>query len=298
MVKYQLFNLEKIREITSPIGELQGKLTNLKEKFELFDENKNRYSQYFTEEKINEIQDINIGLTNIYRDLVEKTILNTKNSLIFQDHLISKYKHSFKEDLKSSELNQSDIVYEIGLSLIKEKVISKAIEKISFVFALNSNQWMSLFKSLKHNSLFLSILHKSAKFLEIEKLKLAEKIKKKKEEKENSKQLLDKGPSPKLDKYQEYFKYSKEQIQRRRRREKRKSLETLEENPDIKIEVTKDITEKIEEFKSKLKSDFKEKYLIQRDDQQDPVTLIRELRKKREEKYQEHLKKFKNKKKV
>ncbi len=298
MSKYQLFNLAKIREIMSPIGELQGKINNLEESFELFDENKNKYSQDFTEEKINEIQDINNNLTDVYRDLLKKTLLNIKNFLIFQDHLIRKYKRSFKEDLKSSVLSQSDIVYEIGLSLIKKKVISKTIEKISFVFALNSNQWMLLLKSLKHNSIFLSILQNSAKFLEIEKLKLAEKIIKKKEEKENSKQLLDKGSSPKLDSYEEYLKYSRQEIQRRRRREKRMSLETLEENPEIEIEVTNDITEKIEEFKSKLRSNFKEKYLIQRDDQRDPITLIRDLKKKREEKYQEYLKKFKNKKKV
>ena len=298
MVENQIFNLEKIKEITSPIGELQGKLNNMEELFEFFNENKNVLTQDFTEEKLNEIQDINNNLTDIYRELVEKTIISTQNFLIFQDHLIRKYKYSFKEDLKSSELSQSDIVYEIGLSLIKNKNISKVIEKISFVLALNSNQWISLFNSLKHNSMFLSILQKSAKFLEAEKLKLTEKIIKEKEEIEKSKQILDKQPSPKLNKYQEYLKYSKEEFQRRRRKERRESLETLEEKPEIQIEVTKDISEKIEEFKSKLGSDFKEKYLIQRDDQQDPITLIRELKKKREEKYQEYLKKIKNKKKV
>ena len=297
MVENQIFNLEKIKEITSPIGELQGKLNNMEELYEFFIENKNVLTQDFTEEKFNEIQDINNNLTDVYRELVGKTINNTQNFLIFQDNLISKYKDSFKEDLKSLELSQSDIIYEIGLSIIKNKDISK-IEKISFVLALNSNEWISLFNSLKHNSIFLSILQKSTKFLEAEKLKLTEKIIKEKEEIENSKELLDKQPSPKLDKYQEYLKYSKEEFRRRRRRERRESLETLEEKPEIQIEVTKDISEKIEKFKSKLGSDFKEKYLIQRDDQQDPITLIRELKKKREEKYKEYLKKIKNKKKV
>ena len=295
MVENQIFNLEKIKEITSPIGELQGKLIIMEELYEFFIENKNVLTQDFTEEKFNEIQDINNNLTDVYRELVGKTINNTQNFLIFQDNLISKYKDSFKEDLKSLELSQSDIVYEIGLSLIKNKDISKIIEKVSFILALNSNQWNSLFKSLKHNSIFLSILRKSAKFIESQKFKWPKKVIKEKKEIENSKQILDKQTVPELD---EYLKYSKEEFRRRRRREKRQSLETLEEEPEIQIEVTKDISEKIEEFKSKLGTDFKEKYLIQRDDQQDPITLIRELKKKREEKYKEYLKKIKNKKKV
>jgi len=295
MVKYQLFNLEKIREITSPIGELQGKLTNLEELFEFFNKNKNSLTQDFMEEKFNEIQEINNNLTDIYRELVEKTIINTQNFLIFQDKLIRKYKDSFKEDLNSLDLSQSDIVSEIGLFLIKNKDISKIIEKVSFILALNSNQWNLLFESLKHNPIFLSILQKSAKFIKSQKLKLPKRVITEKKEIENSKQISDKQPVPELF---EYFKYSKEEFRRRRRREKRESLETIEEKPEIQIEVTKDISEKIDKFKFKLGTDFKEKYLIQKDDQQDPITLIRKLKKKREEKYQEYLKKIKNKKKV
>jgi len=298
MVDNQIFNLEKIKEITSPIEELQGKLYNLKELYEFFNENKNALTQDFTEIKFNEIHNINNKLKDIYRELYGKTIINTQNFIIFQENLTRKYKDSFREDLSSLELSQSDIIREIGLFLIKNKEISKIIENISFVLALTSNQWVSIFNSLKYNSIFLSILQKSAKFLEAQKLKLTEKILKEKEEIENSKQLLDKQPSPELDKYQEYLKYSKEEFRRRRRRERRVSLETLEEKPEIQIEVTKDVSEKIEEFKSKLRTDFNEKYLIQKDDQQDPITLIRKLKKKREEKYQEYLKKIKNKKKV
>lgn len=297
MVENQIFNLEKIKEITSPIGELQGKLNNLEELYEFFDENKNILTQDFKEDKFNEIQDINNNIKEVYRELAEITTINTYKFLNFQDNLIAKYKDSFKEDLKNLELNQSDTVYKIGLFLIKNKNICKIIEKTSFVLALNSDQWISLFNSLKHNSIFLSILQKVAEFLEVSKFRLTEKIIKKKEEIENSNKLLDKKFSPKLDKYQEYLKYSEEEFKRRRRRESRESLEILEEKPEIQTKVSKDVSQKIEEFKSKLGSDFKEKYFIPRDDQQDPIALIRELRKKREEKYQEYLKKIKNKKK-
>jgi len=299
MVENQIFNLEKIKEIISPIGKLQGKLNKLEELYEYFNENKNALTQDFTEKiMLNEIQEIDNNLTDIYKELVEKTIIKTQNFLIFQDNLIKKYKDSFKEDLKSLELTQSDMVYEIGLFLIKNKEISKVIEKIPSVLALNSNQWISIFYSLKDNLRFLSNLQKVAKFIEGEKLKLTEKIIEEKEETEKSKKLLDKQHIPELDKYQEYLKYSKEEFRRRRRRERRESLDALEEKPEIQIEVTKDISEKIEEFKSKLGTNFKEKYLIQKDDQQDPITLIRELKKEKEDKYQDYLKKIKNKKKV
>lgn len=296
MVDNQIFNLEKIKEITSPIGELQGKLYSLKELYEFFNENRNRLNQDFTEVKFNEIHTINNIITDIYGDLVKKTVINIHSFLLFQDHLIRKYKESFKNDLSSLELSQSDIVYEIGLFLIKNKHISRVIEKIPIVLTLNSNHWTSLFNSLKYNSIFLSSLQKSIKFLEAQKSKLIEKTIKEKEEIENSKQLIEKQASPELDKYQEYLKYSKEEFRRRRRRERRESLETLEEKPEI--QVIKDISEKIEQFKSKLGTDFNEKYLIQKDDQQDPITLIRKLKKEREEKYQKYLKKIKNEKRV
>lgn len=297
MVENQIFNLEKIKEITSPIGELQGKLNNLEELYEFFDENKKILTQDFKEDKFNEIQDINNNIKEVYRELAEITTISTYKFLNFQDKLIAKYKDSFKEDLKNLELNQSDVVYKIGLFLIKNKNICKIIEKTSFVLALNSDQWISLSNSLKHNSIFLSILQKVAEFLEVSKFRLTEKIIKEKEEIEKSNKLLDKKFSPKLDKYQEYLKYSEEEFKRRRRRESRESLEKLEEKPEISTKVTKDVSQKIEEFKSKLGSEFKEKYFIPRDDQQDPIALIREIRKKREEKYQEYLKKIKNKKK-
>ncbi|TKJ22443.1 MAG: hypothetical protein CEE43_06010 [Promethearchaeota archaeon Loki_b32] len=297
MVENQIFNLEKIKEITSPIGELQGKLNNLEELHEFFDENKNILTQDFKEDKFNEIQDINNNIKEVYRELAEITTTNTYKFLNFQDNLIAKYKSSFKEDLKNLELNQSDVVHKIGLFLIKNKNICKIIEKTSFVLALNSDQWISLSNSLKHNSIFLSILQKVAEFLEILKFRLTEKMIKEKEEIENSNKLLDKKFSQKLNKYQEYLKYSEKEFKRRRRRESRESLEILEEKPEISTKVTKDVSQKIEEFKSKLGSEFKEKYFIPRDDQQDPIALIRELRKKREEKYQEYLKKIKNKKK-
>ena len=70
----------------------------------------------------------------------------------------------------------------------------------------------------------------------------------------------------------------------------------LQAKPETLIEITEVVSEKIENYKSNLKSEFNEKYLIQKDEEQDPITLIRELKKEKEEKYKEYMKKIKDKK--
>ena len=109
-------------------------------------------------------------------------------------------------------------------------------------------------------------------------------------------QVIEKEPKTELNKYEEYLKYTNKEFQKRRRRERRTNLVELQNKPAVPIEMTKEQSDKIEEYKSKMKTDFNRKYLIQKDEEKDPVSLIQDLRKKREEEYNTYLEKIKKKK--
>lgn len=98
--------------------------------------------------------------------------------------------------------------------------------------------------------------------------------------------------------YQEYLKLSNKEFERIRRKKKRAKL------PDIKrsdinseeFEISEVVSEKIEKFKSKLDKSFQEKYLIQKDDDKDPLELIRKRKKEKQEEFQRFKSQIKNKK--
>ncbi len=96
--------------------------------------------------------------------------------------------------------------------------------------------------------------------------------------------------------YDDYLKLSGKEFQRRRRKKKREKLPeiTAKSNKSNEIELTEEISEKIEQFKSKFEDSFEEKYLIQNNDEKDPLEVIRERRKLKEEEYKDYLKKFKS----
>jgi len=121
----------------------------------------------------------------------------------------------------------------------------------------------------------------------IEKTKEKEKLiqlKKKQEEQQKS--------------YDEYLKLSHKEFQRRRRKKKREKLPEFvpKLNDTNELEISEEISEKIEKFKSKFENSFEEKYLIQRDEDTNPLDVIRERKKQKDEEYKDYIKKFKNNK--
>ena len=77
-------------------------------------------------------------------------------------------------------------------------------------------------------------------------------------------------------------------------REKRKSLtEIASESKQIK-EVSEEVSEKIEKFKSKLDKSLKEEIYISKVDDRDPLELIRERKKKKSKEYKDFIDKFKD----
>ena len=293
MIKNSSFNLEKIQEITSPIEEFEGKIKSLKEIFERSIKTKIKITKKFQDSTLlYKIQVISQSFNDLYTNLIEFSNENVKKFLIFQSNLTEKYNKSFKQNLNGLNLKTK----EIGLNLIEDKKIFKVLKHSTIIPSLSSNQWIELIKSLQENSLFVAIIKNVEKFLEAEEFRITKKKIKEQQDAEVLKELEEKQSKLKLNEYQEYLKYSKAEFDKRRRREKRKKLEDLQAKPETLIEITGDISEKIENYKSKLKSEFNEKYLIQKDEGQDPITLIRELKKEEEEKYKEYLKKIRDKK--
>ncbi|MCP4762367.1 MAG: hypothetical protein GY870_11350, partial [archaeon] len=159
-----IFNLEKIKEITNPIEELQGKASFLEKIYEDFMENKKSNNILSNkEENQNQIQELTEILSQIKDDLLEISKTNITKFLFFQDNLIQKYKESFKDSLKHLDLTENS-TRQIGLFLIDKKKISKIIDKSSFISSLSLNQWISLLNSLKKNSLFLSSINNIKEF--------------------------------------------------------------------------------------------------------------------------------------
>ncbi len=342
MIEKQLFDLEKIREITDPLQALQGKLSNLEEINDNVSEMQKKITQdKFGKELINQFQEILKILKDINNKLKKHSNENINKFLVFRDELIKKYKDSFKEDLKYLNLNQ-EFMKTIGLFLIENKKISKIIDRSSYIPALTLDIWLDLIESLKANSLFISTIKKIHIFYDYllrEKLKLelnkipddinpvliedfkktykkdpltfqeflenvetkltAEEFDKKRQiieetkEKEKLKQLQ-KRQEKQQQSYQDYFTLSDEEFKRRRRKEKRKSLKEITTEPkDIK-EMSDEVSEKIEKFKSEMDKRFQEEFIIKKDEDTDPLDLIRERRKKKTEEYKKFIKKFEN----
>jgi hypothetical protein len=90
--------------------------------------------------------------------------------------------------------------------------------------------------------------------------------------------------------YEDYFKLSESEFKRKRRKESREKLTSIkkESKEPKKIQVSDEISEKIEKFKSKLDKTFNEKYLIQKDDEKDPLDLVRERKRKKEKEYRQY----------
>jgi len=348
MFEEQLFDLDKIKEISSPIEDLQGKINSMEEIYEdLNKKTKKVYENIDEQQFVEDLGEIFDKINEINTNLLKISNENVNKFIIFKDSLIKKYKDSFRENLKRVKLNK-DSTKNIGIYLIENKKISKIVEKSSYVPALGLDQWMDLLSAMTQNSIFLSTLTPIKSFyktiisnrLEVELSKIPEDIdpilvedykkafaddpitftsfletiesKFSKEELKEKTQLIKKTKENaqirKLkeeqeeqikstrNSYQDYFKYSEKEFERRLRRKQRATLKDLQvKEPKKTQEISEEISEKIEKFKSQLDNTFKEKYLIQKDDEQDPLDLIRERKKRKIEEYKKYFKKFENK---
>lgn len=340
MTENQLFNLEKIRDFTAPIENLQGKvnqITNIAEKLEA---EKQLISQYFDDESFsNQLNELTKILSNIYKNLENISNNNINRFLDLQNKLLNKYKNDFKDHLKLISLNEINTKI-IGLDLIENRKISKIISQTSYISSIGINQWLELIDALNRNSLFLSSVEQLKKYrsnlidkrlkdelsripdsidssfikefeqqfylnpeltyeeilqtfenklTKEELLARKEFVNERKEKHEFAE--LKKKQEEQTETYKNYFKFSHKEFERRLRKEKREKLTDVVVDGNRKeLELSEEVSEKIKKFKLQFDKNFKENYLNQKDDDKDPIELIRERKKKKEKEY----KKFKN----
>jgi hypothetical protein len=89
--------------------------------------------------------------------------------------------------------------------------------------------------------------------------------------------------------YESYLKLSEKEFERRLRRRKREKLTDVKETEKHrKLELSDEITEKIENFKKKFEKISNDAYLIKEENGIDPLEIIRERKKKNQKEYQEY----------
>jgi len=336
----QLFNLKKIRELTSPVENLQGKVNKITNLVNQFESEKFIVSQYSDNESfLSQITDLTIILESINKNLKNFFNNNINEFLHLKHKLINKYKNDLKNNLKLIDLNKNYTI-EIGHSLIEKRSISKIITQISYTSSISINQWLELIDALNQNTIFLSSAEKlQESFLKSIKKRLDYELKKipndtpssiieefeqqfninykityeeflktiesklteeelqvKKELLLKSKQKqeikeLKKNQEEQMETYESYLKFSKKEFERRLRKKKREKLTDVSESENQKkLELSDEVTEKIEKFKMKFDKASDKDYLLKEDLDEDPIKIIRERKKKKEKEY----KKFKD----
>jgi len=292
MIDNQSFNLEKIKEFTHPIYDLYEKKEKMEKIYENFTE---IYKNFPLDQPENilssKIQDISKKIDNLYHKSIENSSECLHKFLLIKNSLVRKYHNIFVEELKNINIELSHFTHGIGISVIENKKISKIIEKPSFSYAIRPNQWLELVSYLKKKSISSNTIKMVKLFLNSQQEELNEIAAAIKTNIEKNSEIEHDFKYSSL----EYFKYSPQELERRKRREKRKNLKDLQDKPAEEVEITPEISEKIQEYKEKLDSSFKEKYLIQKDDSTDPLDLIRERKITKEKEYKSHIGKFKNK---
>ena len=336
----QLFNLKKIKELTSPIENLQGKINKIANLVNQFESEKLLVSQYSDNESfLSQITDLTIILESINKNLKNIFNHNINEFLILKNELNTKYKNALKNNLKLIDLNKNFTII-IGHSLIEKRSISKIITQISYTPSISIKQWLELIDALNQNTLFLSSAEKVQKsFLKLIKKRLDYELKKipndtpssiieefeqqfninyeltyekflktiesklTEEELHVRKELLSKSKQKQeieelkkqqevqMETYESYLKFSKKEFERRLRKKKREKLTDVSESGNQKkLELSDEVTEKIEKFKMKFDKRSDKNYLLKEDIDEDPIKIIRERKKKKEKEY----KKFKD----
>ncbi len=160
MKENQVFNLEKMKDLTSSIDVLQAKAHQLTEQSLKVEMWKQSITESFSEEKfLSQLGIISDLLINVRRKLQKIAKENISRFLNFQEGLFRKYKEINQEKLKKLKLDE-DSLRRIGLFLIENRKISKLIHKISYTPSLEISQWLEILDSLQQNSLFLKIIKK------------------------------------------------------------------------------------------------------------------------------------------
>ncbi|MFW9770572.1 MAG: hypothetical protein ACFFEO_00165 [Candidatus Thorarchaeota archaeon] len=163
-MSFSLFNLEKIKELKSPINDLQIQLNKLNEIKKKVIEKKKFLNEIFSKDAIIDQYEDLIGIINhIDNKLLEILKINVNLSHFYNDNLIEKYKENIKQKLKLVKIDEN-LTKKIGINLIENKKVSKIINKVTYISSITLNQWVDIIDSLKQYSIFLKNINKVSKF--------------------------------------------------------------------------------------------------------------------------------------
>lgn len=341
-----IFDLEKIKELTSSIEDLHIELHKMNDlKNEVVEYANNITELAKNNEIINFYEKLIEIMERFYNKLIKVSRENINIYFFYQDNLIKKYKEIFKEKLKKGTINEK-FTKKIGINLIENKELCKIILNTSFTPSIELYQWLDIIDSLNQSSIFINTIRKVSDYYNIlnqeklnkifselpqdtdgklieaykkaffknpnltflefiqkgekeftqEELKIKKKIIQEAKEKEEIENLK-KNQQEQQEVYQNYLSLSDSEFKRLRRRKKREKLKDVIIQPinETKIDLPKDITQKIEEFKSHLENSFETEYFIKKDENKDPLDLIRERKKKKKEEYKQFEEHFEDK---
>jgi len=169
------------------------------------------------------------------------------------------------------------------LSRVPEDIDPNLINGYKIFFQENPSLTFKDFLKTSENQLSQQEL--TAKREIIRKTRAKEELKKLKKKQEEQKKT-----------YEEYLKLSDSEFKRLRRKKSREKLTDISEKSPEKdsIEISDEASEKIEKFKSQFEKRFNEEYMIQKDEDKDPLDLIRERKKKKDKEYKKYKDHFEN----
>ncbi|MFX0017430.1 MAG: hypothetical protein ACFFBT_07170 [Promethearchaeota archaeon] len=162
-----LFDLDKIKELTLPIEDLQIKINKLNDLKKILVQDKDNLIEYINDnELINQYQELIVNIENFHNQLIKVSKENLNTYFLYQDKLINKYKEAFKEKLRIAKINQK-VTKNIGVKLIENREVCKLIDKVSFIPSIELNQWLDIIDSLNQYSIFLKTIKKVSKFYNV-----------------------------------------------------------------------------------------------------------------------------------
>ncbi|MGB5912900.1 MAG: hypothetical protein WBH31_17050 [Promethearchaeia archaeon] len=162
-----LFDLDKIKELTLPIEDLQAKIKKLNDLKKILVQDKDNLIESVNDnELLNQYQDLIVNIEKLHNQLIKISKENLNTYFLYQDKLINKYKEAFKEKLRIAIIDEK-FTKNIGVTLIENKKVCKLIDKVSFIPSIELNKWLDIIDSLSQYSIFLNTIMKVSKFYSI-----------------------------------------------------------------------------------------------------------------------------------
>ncbi|MHA1191533.1 MAG: hypothetical protein ACTSP9_04470 [Promethearchaeota archaeon] len=295
------FNVDKqqINQLLTLLQEFHNELTLITNKnisnFLDFQDNllkkyREQYKDHLLRLKIDQEKRKNLGLYLIAQKKISKV-----------DHQISYVNSIILDDWFNllDSLNQNSIFLSLIHKIrdyygeITHNRLKKELEKIPEEFDIViKNEFKNAFKEDPDLS-FEQFFNEYEKLLTAADLSTRRELLQRVKEKEELEKLKLKQAEQKQG-YKDYLKLSAREFERRRRKKSREKLSEIDIplNTSKELEISEEVSEKIELFKSQFEKKFQDDYLIGVDQEQDPLDLIRERKKLKAEEFKKFKKHF------